>query len=129
MDTQTPPQECECGVQPSVFYLLATLLLTSCSTAMLCASIMTDHWEHVVWERAALAALANASSTTLQWLLDEKVAKGWCESAACECGIPKQTIRHMVLECPNTKFNGSFEELKTLNGKAVDYFKTSRFNF
>ncbi|XP_063618957.1 uncharacterized protein LOC134791745 [Cydia splendana] len=75
MDTQTPPQECECGVQPSVFYLLATLLLTSCSTAMLCASIMTDHWEHVVWERAALAALANASSTTLQWLLDEKVAK------------------------------------------------------
>ncbi|XP_049868895.1 uncharacterized protein LOC126368785 [Pectinophora gossypiella] len=73
--TETPPQDCECGVHPSVFYLLATLLLTSCSTAMLCAAIMTDHWEHVVWEHAALAALANASNTALQWLLDEKVAK------------------------------------------------------
>lgn len=26
--TETPQQECECGVHPSVFYLLATLLLT-----------------------------------------------------------------------------------------------------
>ncbi|KAG6462210.1 hypothetical protein O3G_MSEX013118 [Manduca sexta] len=42
---------------------------------MLCAAIMTDHWEHVVWDRAALTALANASNTPLQWLLDEKVAK------------------------------------------------------
>ncbi|CAK1596410.1 unnamed protein product [Parnassius mnemosyne] len=73
--TATPQAECECGVHPSVFYLLATLLLTSCSTAMLCAAIMTDHWEHVTWERAALAALANTSNTVLQWLLDEKVAK------------------------------------------------------
>ncbi|XP_026729292.1 uncharacterized protein LOC113494953 [Trichoplusia ni] len=73
--TTTPQTECECGVHPSVFYLLATLLLTSCSTAMLCAAIMTEHWEHVVWDHAALAALANASNTALQWLLDEKVAK------------------------------------------------------
>lgn len=42
---------------------------------MLCAAIMTDHWEHVGWERAALTALANASDTALQWLLDEKVVK------------------------------------------------------
>ncbi|CAG9584835.1 unnamed protein product [Danaus chrysippus] len=47
----------------------------SCSTAMLCAAIMTQHWEHVSWERAALAALANASNTAIQWLLDEKVVK------------------------------------------------------
>lgn len=51
------------------------LFCCSCSTAMLCAAIMTEHWEHVVWEHAALAALANASNTALQWLLDEKVAK------------------------------------------------------
>ncbi|XP_026487163.2 uncharacterized protein LOC113394167 [Vanessa tameamea] len=77
METQTatPQSECECGVHPSMFYLLATLLLTSCSTAMLCAAIMTEHWEHVSWEKAALAALANASNTALQWLLDEKVVK------------------------------------------------------
>ncbi|XP_072931528.1 uncharacterized protein [Epargyreus clarus] len=73
--TATPQSDCECGVHPSALYLLATLLLTSCSSAMLCAAIMTDHWEHVVWERAALAALANASNTALQWLLDEKLAK------------------------------------------------------
>lgn len=42
---------------------------------MLCAAIMTDHWEHVGWEHSALAALANASNTAVQWLLDEKVAK------------------------------------------------------
>ncbi|CAG9093801.1 unnamed protein product [Plutella xylostella] len=47
----------------------------SCSTALLCAAIMTEHWEHVGWERAALAARANATGTRLQWLLDEKVAK------------------------------------------------------
>ncbi|XP_045772222.1 uncharacterized protein LOC123872120 isoform X3 [Maniola jurtina] len=73
--TATPQPECECGVHPSVFYLLATLLLTSCSTAMLCAAIMTEHWEHVSWERAALAALANASNMALNWMLDEKVVK------------------------------------------------------
>ncbi|XP_060803052.1 uncharacterized protein LOC106142399 isoform X3 [Amyelois transitella] len=42
---------------------------------MLCASIMTDHWEQVRWDRSTLAALANASNTALQWLLDDKVAK------------------------------------------------------
>ncbi|XP_028027101.1 uncharacterized protein LOC114240669 [Bombyx mandarina] len=73
--TVTPPADCECGVHPSGFYLLATLLLTSCSTAMLCAAIMTDHWEHVAWDRAALTALANTSHIPLQWLLDEKVVK------------------------------------------------------
>ncbi|KPI93080.1 PREDICTED: uncharacterized protein LOC106118897 [Papilio xuthus] len=73
--TATPQTECDCGVHPSVFYLLATLLLTSCSTAMLCAAMMTEHWEHVAWERAALAALANTSNTVLHWLLDDKVAK------------------------------------------------------
>ncbi|CAG4990638.1 unnamed protein product [Colias eurytheme] len=42
---------------------------------MLCAAIMTEHWEHVSWERSALTALANASNTAIQWLLDEKVVK------------------------------------------------------
>ncbi|VVC88994.1 unnamed protein product [Leptidea sinapis] len=34
---------------------------------------MTEHWEHVTWEKSALTTLANASNTALQWLLDEKV--------------------------------------------------------
>ncbi|XP_050683557.1 uncharacterized protein LOC126978621 [Leptidea sinapis] len=74
MEAQTETPQGECGaVHPSVFYLLATLLLTSCSTAMLCAALMTEHWEHVTWEKSALTTLANASNTALQWLLDEKV--------------------------------------------------------
>ncbi|XP_041978673.1 uncharacterized protein LOC121732770 isoform X2 [Aricia agestis] len=73
MDAQTPGDDC--AIHPSGFYLLATLLLTSCSTAMLCAAIMTEHWEHVSWERSALTALANASNTAIHWLLDDKVAK------------------------------------------------------
>lgn len=42
---------------------------------MLCAAIMTDHWEQVSWDNKALSELANTSNTALQWFLDEKVVK------------------------------------------------------
>lgn len=41
---------------------------------MLCAAIMTDHWEEVTWDRDSLENLANGS-VRLQWLLDGAVAK------------------------------------------------------
>ncbi|XP_044253525.1 uncharacterized protein LOC123004356 [Tribolium madens] len=63
-----------CSVHPSVFFLLGTLLLTTCATGMLCAAIMTDHWEEVTWDRTALEHLAN-SSVRLRWLLDGVVAR------------------------------------------------------
>lgn len=41
---------------------------------MLCAAIMTDHWEEVTWDKDTLDALAN-SSVRLHWLLDNTVAR------------------------------------------------------
>ncbi|CAH0563468.1 unnamed protein product [Brassicogethes aeneus] len=63
-----------CSVHPSVFFLLGTLVLTTCATGMLCAAIMTDHWEEVTWNGSYLEVLANGSHR-LQWLLDGNVAR------------------------------------------------------
>lgn len=65
-----------CSIHPSVFFLLGTLVLTTCATGMLCGSIMTDHWEEVTWNRLSLEMLASKnSSSKLQWLLDGTVAR------------------------------------------------------
>ncbi|KAJ2950833.1 hypothetical protein O0L34_g9105 [Tuta absoluta] len=46
---------------------------------------------------------------------------GWCDSAACPCGHPEQTVRHMMLECPITKYTGKSEDFETLTSDAVEY--------
>lgn len=61
-----------CSVHPSVFFLLGTLVLTTCATGMLCGAIMTDHWEEVTWDRSQLSKMANGT-VRLKWLLDGKV--------------------------------------------------------
>ncbi|XP_065085278.1 uncharacterized protein LOC135707389 isoform X2 [Ochlerotatus camptorhynchus] len=71
--TQTSPT-C-CMMPPPVLFLFLTLLMTSSATAMLCAAIMTDHWEHVSWNREQLDRLSNKSSIELQWYLDGRAAK------------------------------------------------------
>ncbi|XP_023311439.1 uncharacterized protein LOC108914133 [Anoplophora glabripennis] len=63
-----------CSVHPSVFFLLGTLVLTTCATGMLCAAIMTDHWEEVTWDKESLDILANGT-VKLRWLLDRTVAR------------------------------------------------------
>lgn len=63
-----------CSVHPSVFFLLGTLVLTTCATAMLCGSIMTDHWEEVTWNKQELDTITN-HSVNIHWLLDGNVAK------------------------------------------------------
>lgn len=69
-----------CNVWKQVFsyvikyIILGSLVLTTCATGMLCAAIMTDHWEEVTWDKTDLETLAN-STVRLQWLLDNKVAK------------------------------------------------------
>lgn len=63
-----------CSVHPSVFFLLGTLVLTTCATGMLCAAIMTDHWEEVTWDRQQLQLLSNVN-ISMQWLLDRTVTK------------------------------------------------------
>lgn len=55
----------QCGLQPSVLFLLGTLLLTSCATAMLCAAIMTDHWEYVTWDQSKVEHIARNTRRNL----------------------------------------------------------------
>lgn len=70
--TQT---QTSCVAPPPVLYLLFTLVITSSASAMLCAAIMTDHWEHVTWDKFSLDRLSNSTGTDMKWLLDGKVAR------------------------------------------------------
>lgn len=63
-----------CSAPPPVVFLLVTLVMTSSATAMLCAAIMTDHWEHVTWDKHSLERMTNTTNN-LEWLLDTKVAR------------------------------------------------------
>lgn len=38
---------------------------------------------------------------------------------SCTCGHPTETIKHMVIDCPNTKFQGGFEALHKAGPEAV----------
>lgn len=71
-----------CFAPQPVIFLLLTLLMTSSATAMLCAAIMTDHWEHVSWNRTVLERLTNFTGQNLSWIFNDKVAvlppKGRC---------------------------------------------------
>lgn len=72
--TPTDESGWNCSIHPSVFFLLGTLVLTTCATGMLCGSIMTDHWEELTWDRLALEASTNGT-IKLNWLLDGLVAR------------------------------------------------------
>lgn len=75
MQTQTQTSGA-CSTPPPVVFLLVTLVMTSSATAILCASIMTDHWEHVTWNKENLEKWVNISHNyKLEWLLDRKVAR------------------------------------------------------
>lgn len=75
MQTQTQTSGA-CSAPPPVVFLLVTLVMTSSATAILCAAIMTDHWEHVTWNKENLEKWVNSSHNyKLEWLLDMKVAR------------------------------------------------------
>ncbi|XP_073824562.1 uncharacterized protein isoform X2 [Musca autumnalis] len=63
-----------CMGPPPLLFLFVTLLMTTSATAMLCAAIMTDHWEHVKWDRASLERYSNRSNLQLEWIMDDTVA-------------------------------------------------------
>ncbi|XP_037943166.1 probable serine/threonine-protein kinase nek3, partial [Teleopsis dalmanni] len=63
-----------CMGPPPVLFLFFTLLMTTSATAMLCAAIMTDHWEHVTWDRDSLDRYTNRSGLHLEWMLNDKIA-------------------------------------------------------
>ncbi|XP_061400337.1 mucin-19-like isoform X2 [Musca vetustissima] len=63
-----------CMGPPPLLFLFVTLLMTTSATAMLCAAIMTDHWEHVKWDRASLERYSNRSNLQLEWIMEDTVA-------------------------------------------------------
>ncbi|KAL0278571.1 UNVERIFIED_CONTAM: hypothetical protein PYX00_000355 [Menopon gallinae] len=78
------PTSGQCGVQPSFIFLLVTLLVTSLATAMLCAAIMTEHWEYITWDRGKLEEIERQINNStgsgrneykIEWLLDGQVAR------------------------------------------------------
>ncbi|CRL02409.1 CLUMA_CG015192, isoform A [Clunio marinus] len=87
-DMQNPSQENAeqspsgplCNAPPTVVFLLLTLFMTTTATAMLCAAIMTDHWENVVWDKEALTKIVNQTDSSkvtnqLELLLEGKAAR------------------------------------------------------
>uniref|UniRef100_A0A182VRU9 Uncharacterized protein n=1 Tax=Anopheles minimus TaxID=112268 RepID=A0A182VRU9_9DIPT len=79
-----------CSIPPPIMFLFLTLLMTSSATAMLCAAIMTDHWEHVSWDRTSLDRISNESAIELHWYLDGRAAKIPLKGK----GLPTQHHQH-----------------------------------
>lgn len=76
------PTGSRCSIQPSIVFLMITLIVTAAATAMLCVSIMTEHWEYVTWDKEKLRSIekdviTNSSSGIkiyeLEWLLGGQV--------------------------------------------------------
>lgn len=81
MQTQTQTSGITiCSAPPPVIFLLVTLVMTSSATAILCAAIMTDHWEHITWDKHNLEKYVNSTHMKFEWILDDmkvaRIAKG-----------------------------------------------------
>jgi hypothetical protein len=45
------------------------------------------------------------------------------ENPSCECGAEKETIQHIVEECPLTKFQQGFSKLHLLTEDALNWLQ------
>lgn len=48
---------------------------------------------------------------------------GIMTSASCDCGEPKQTIRHIVSECPLRSYGGSMTDFIKLTPNSLQWFE------
>ena len=46
------------------------------------------------------------------------------ESPSCVCGAQAETIRHIVEDCPSTRFEGGFMELHKITERAINWMST-----
>lgn len=61
---------------PPVVFLMITLVMTISATAMLCAAVMTDHWEVIRWDKDVIEnRIVNNTHDRLYWFLNGRVAK------------------------------------------------------
>lgn len=73
--SQTTLNVSTCATRP-VAFMFITLMMTLSATAMLCAAVMTDHWENIRWDRNAIEAKINNSTfDKLYWYFNGRVAK------------------------------------------------------
>lgn len=103
--SEGPPPEspsslncCTCASASCSATLFITVVATACSTALLVAAVITDHWEHVAWdwdrERVARVEHAMQRSATanathhwrLDWFIDGQVRSDddGCQYSKCE---------------------------------------------
>jgi hypothetical protein len=64
-------------MQPSHLFLIATILITAAATAVLCAAIMSDYWELIMFDRTKVDNIVtkhNGSHTVL-WLFGGTTAR------------------------------------------------------
>lgn len=73
--TETAVTSTSCTTAPPLIFLFVTLLITTGATAMLCAAIMSDHWEHISWDRAIVDKMTRNTSHAVQWHLNGKVGR------------------------------------------------------
>jgi len=63
MDTVTvhywPPESRGSSIQPLPFIITITLILSSCTTFMLCTSVLSDHWENMEWDFQEVSQVIN----------------------------------------------------------------------
>ncbi|XP_014213014.1 uncharacterized protein LOC106642686 [Copidosoma floridanum] len=87
---------------PRLVFLFATLSLTCAATGLLCAAIMSDHWEELYWDKEAL----KRSNISPMWYLDGKV--GHLE-AGSRRDSPLINDRHKAIASPDkSKTRNSF---------------------
>lgn len=80
---------------PPLIFLLVTLLVTTSATAILCGAMMSDHWEHVTWDRVAIDQMTrNKSNLVLEWHLDSRVG---AVTYTSESNVTKTAQRRRIL--------------------------------
>ncbi|VVC34820.1 Hypothetical protein CINCED_3A020718 [Cinara cedri] len=73
MDTVTvhywtnEPRGCS-SMQPLSLILTITLILSSCTTLMLCMSVWTDHWEIIEWDFQEALSVLRTQNKSSKWL-------------------------------------------------------------
>ncbi|KAI5696536.1 hypothetical protein M8J75_014216 [Diaphorina citri] len=53
---------------------------------------------------------------------------GLKSSAACDCGAEKQTILHIIQDCPRRRCSGDLKDFSTLNQSAINYINQLDLN-
>ncbi|XP_025194786.1 uncharacterized protein LOC112594269 [Melanaphis sacchari] len=72
MDTVTvhywPTEAQGClSVQPVTLFLTITLILSSCTTLMLCTSVWTNHWENMEWDFQEAISVLKTQNKSSEW--------------------------------------------------------------